>query len=227
MNTLIELLNDLDSRISAAKISGFWTRAMKIEWLNQAGQRVCDWSGPLGMPYHWPFLELALKTQTGDEAEYYDYPDEPNALKQNSIYQISIEDEEYFTPYAGRRRVNWEQFIRHKQEEVTEKVFSNHNGYYFLYPVPLDGKELTLYGLKKWRTLVNDEDETTTPEEMNEAVVRVALATCQRKAKKYNEAKAELTEIFDPSVGVLSQLKAQYDNESPQGYGGEARSSRW
>lgn len=221
MNTTLgELRTDLDNRISAAKVSGFWTPTMKDAWLNAAGQRVCDW-------YRWKCLELALETVTRDGKEYYDYPSPPNEFKKDSIYQIDVEGEDYPDDESGRTRVNWTQFQKAKQQSSDDLIFTNHNGYYFLHPVPEDGKTLSLYGLKKWLDLGSDDDESILPTEFDEAVVRIALAACLRKAKKYAEAKAELVEVLDPQVGILANIKSQQETEAPQGYGGEAQSSRW
>lgn len=182
--TKAELLQDLNDRISAASVSGFWDNEMKISWLDAAGQRVCDF-------YRWPFLELALEKTTADSREYYDYPTGAVRFKPNSIYQIDIEDETYGLNVQGRRRVNWAQFQKKKQENDGELVFTNHNGFFFLHTVPTDGKVMSLYGLKAWQKLsgLTDDDEPITPVEMDEAIVRLALATALRKAKKYNDAR--------------------------------------
>lgn len=219
MSTLLQLRTDLDNRISAAKVSGFWTDAMKNEWLNQAGQRVCDFK-------RWKWLELAIETPTTAD-EYYDYPTGEFAFKQNSIFLIYIDGESYPTNQTGRSRKTWAEYQKHKQSESDEKIFANHNGYYFLAPLPEVGKTMSIYGLKKWVELTEDADSAVTPEEYDEAVVRIALATCLRKAKKYGEAKVELVEVLDPNIGILALLWAQENDEAAQGYGGNAQSSRW
>ena len=220
--TLSELRADLDDKISAAKVSGFWKDSTKNRWLNYAGQRVCDFR-------RWKALELALETVARESKEYYDYPTmEGIAFKKDSIYQIDIEDETYPPEQSGRLRVNWTQFQKAKQiGDDSKLIFTNHNGFYFLYPVPTNGKTISVYGLKKWVDLSSDDDECMLPSEFDEAIVRIALAACLRKAKKYSEAKAELVEILDPQVGVLANLWMQETDEAPQGYGGEAQSSRW
>lgn len=220
--TKAELLQDLNDRISAAKVSGFWTDDMKIRWLDNAGQRVVSF-------YRWPFLELAVTIETSDDREYYDYPSGDLRFKPNSIYLVQIEDEDYADGVTGRRRVNWNQFQQGEQQDFDEPRFANHNGFYFLDPVPENGKQLTIYGLKAWQPLkdMDDDDEIMTPPEFDEAIVRLALAACLRKAKKYSEARAEALEILDPAVGVLALEKAQIENESAGGYGGEAQSSRF
>lgn len=220
--TKAELLQDLDDRISAASVSGFWTPAMKIAWLDAAGKTVCGF-------HRWNFLELALEKVTVDQREYYDYPGGVVRFKPSSIYQIDIEDEEYPEGQAGRRRVNWQQFQERKQEQNPDPCFTNHNGQFHLYPVPIDGKVMSLYGLKGWKLLsgLTDDDEPITPEEFDESIVRIALAACLRKAKKYAEAKAELLEVLDPTIGLLAQIKMQTDVEDAKGEGGTAKSSRW
>jgi len=220
--TKAELLQGLDDKISAAKVSGFWTTAMKIQWLDDAGVTVCNF-------YRWPFLELALTRQTEDQREYYDYPGGAVRFKPNSIYFLSIEGETYPAGQAGRRRVNWEQFQEMKQQGDGNLVFTNHNGFYFLCDIPEDGKTMSLIGLKGWKKLADqtDDDEPITPMEFDEAIIRIALAACLRKAKKYAEAKAELSEVLDPQIGVLAQIKGQTEVEGPQGEGGTAKTSRW
>lgn len=220
--TKAELLQDLNDRISAAKVSGIWTDEMKINWLDNAGQRACGF-------YPWTFLELALEKTTVDSRQYYDYPSGAVRFKPNSIYQIDIEDEEYPAGQQGRRRVNWQQFQKMIQEESDELVFTNHNGFFFLNTIPTDGKTMSLYGRKGWRKLseLTDDDEPVSPTEFDEPIVRLALAACLRKAKKYDQARAEALEVLDPNVGLLAMLKMEFEEEAPKGYGGEAQSSRF
>ena len=218
--TLAQMRQDLDDEIAASAAQGFWTTAMKNDWLNRAGQKVCGF-------FRWPFLELAVYTTTRDAKEFYSYPQDALRFKPNSIYQISIDGEDYPLGQQGRRRVTWQQFVRAQQEESDEKLFANHNGFYFLHPVPTNSKEMVLYGLKGWQKLESDDDTPVTPTEFDEAIIRIAKASALRKSKKYNEAKAELIEILDPRVGTLAMLRDEIENEGAQGYGGEARSSRW
>lgn len=195
---------------------------MKINWLDNGGQRVCGFKP-------WTFLELALERQTVDQREYYDYPAGVIRFKPNSIYQIDIEDESYDVGMQGRRRVNWQQFQKKKQESDDEKVFANHNGFFFLHPIPSDDKTMSLYGRKGWRKLggLTDDDEPITPPEFDEAIVRLALAACLRKAKKYDQARAEALEILDPNVGLLAMLWMEMEEDAAKGFGGEAVSSRF
>lgn len=219
--TLQDFRDDLDERISAAKVSGFWTQTFKDRAINAAGKQVCN-------SQRWGFLELALTTQSRDGKEYYDYPvTGPKSFTPDSIYQINIAGEDYGNA-DGRTRLGWGEFQKRKNAgDTDEKVFANHNGYWFLYPVPADGLDISLFGLKKWWTLTAATDEAVTPSELDDSIVKIALARCLRKAKKYDEAKAELVEVIDPQVGSLATIWAKTNEESPGGYKGDATSSRW
>lgn len=218
--TLQELREDLEAEIASSSVQGFWTAAMKNKWLNKAGRKICSF-------YRWPFLELSVYTTTRDQKEYYTYPTGALRFKPNSIYQIAVADEEYPPGQAGRGRVTWEEFTKLKQDEADQKVFANHNGFYFLYPVPEDGKEMQLFGLKGWQELASDTDKPVTPDEFDEAIVQLAKASALRKAKRYKEAQAEMVEVLDPVVGTLALLKSDTEVENAGGYGGQAVSSRF
>ena len=211
-----ELQDSLDERISAAKITGFWSTNAKKEWINQAGQRVCDF-----MP--WEAIKLALCITTEGGREYYDYPEQ---FKYNSIYNIVIEDEDY-GGNSGRSRYMWDDYQKSKNLELTDLIFTNHNKWYMLNPVPENGKKMSLYGLRRWSTLTADADEPILPTEFDEAIVRIALSSCYRKAKMYDEARAELAEIVSPEGGLLMNVWRQELSEGPRGYGGTVKVSRW
>jgi hypothetical protein len=220
MTTKTEFIADLEGRLSSAKVTGFWTDALKLLWLNEAGRQVTS-------AYRWKFRELALITQTRDSQEHYDYPPEPNEFAKDSIYQLNIDGEDYGA-MDGRTRATWAEFQSRKNiGNDTELVFANHNGFYFLYPIPADGLEMSVYGLKNWKDLVNAGDEAITPTELDDAIVKLTLAKCFRKAKKYDEAKAEMLEVLDPQVGLLALAWNAEHQESAGGYMGEAQSSRW
>lgn len=212
-----ELQDELDDRISASKVTGFWSEDAKKQWINQAGQRVCDFK-----PWEW--LKKSVYIQTREDREYYDYPEPANAtswdsLKMNSIYNITIEGEEY-GDNDGRRRKLWDEYQKAKNRGDNRYIFTNHNGWYFLHPIPENDKKMTLYGLRRWRKLVADTDEPITPEEYREPIARIALASCLRKAGMHNEARSELLEIVGPDGGLLASLWTQEQDEGPRGYGG-------
>lgn len=223
--TKAEFITDIKSRLTGAGISStFWSDTMLLRWLNQAGQRVCNWK-------RWPWLPLALTTTTENDREYYDYPQNTSNgrnFKEHSIYEISIEDEE-----KPRERVTWDE-LRALQTDGDESqyVFANHEGYYFLYPIPENGKEMSLYGLRKWKTLSSDSDTPITPTELDEPIIKVVLSMALKKAGKRNEANDELNEVFkwderEQNMGMLQSVWMQSQVESAGGYAGRSPSSRW
>lgn len=218
--TLEDLLIELDEQITTADASGFWTPDMKKRWLNRAGQRVCGF-------YRWPFLELSVYTSTRNQKDHYEYPRDVLRLKPNSIYQITVEGEYYDGNSSGRDRVSWQEFQKMRQRGDETPVFANHNGFYFLHPIPEDGKEMILFGLKGWQKLEADDDKPVTPPEMDESIIRMAVGYTLRKAKKYREAAAEIAEVIDPNAGMLAQLRDDIQNEGAKGYVGQSTSSRF
>jgi len=213
-----ELQQELDNRIAAAKVSGFWTSAMKKEWINKAGERVCDFR-------RWKVLELAKQTTTKPNWEYYDYPSE---FKTNSIYYMEVDGNEYIEK-------SWDDYQAYKEAESTDKIFTSHDAFYFIHPTPTkDGKEILIFGIKKWTKLVNDADKSIFPSEFDEAIIKLALATCLTKERRYDEARIEKVEVEEPSNpmiensgGILAKLGASEESEGPKGYYGTAKSTRW
>jgi len=216
--TFSELLTELNNRIAAAKVSGFWTDAMKKEWINTAGQRICDFR-------RWKVLEKALKTITKANQEYYDYPEE---FKADSIYYLEVDGKEYI-------KVSWDEYQKYKAEKSTDKIFTSHDGFYFINPVPTEAnKEISIWGIKKWVKLVNDTDKPVLPSEFDEAIIKLALATCLQKERRYEEAAIERNEVEAPetpgvegSGGILAKLGVREEMESHKGYIGKAKSTRW
>ena len=209
-----ELQQELDNRIAAAKVSGFWTSAMKKEWINKAGERVCDFR-------RWKVLELAKQTTTKPNWEYYDYPSE---FKTNSIYYMEVDGNEYIEK-------SWDDYQAYKAAGSPDKIFTSHNGFYFIHPTPTeDGKEILIFGIQKWTKLVNDADELILPSEFDEAIIKLALATCLQKERRYDEATAERAEVEgvgtpgEPGTGgLLWKLGEREAEEGPKEYIGKAK----
>lgn len=215
---LSELLTELNNRISAAKVSGFWTDAQKKEWINKAGERICNFK-------NWKDLELAKSTTTKGDQEYYDYPSE---FKPNSIYHLEVDGDEY-------DKKNWDEYQDYKAAESDAKIFTSHNGFYFISPTPEEADlSIDVWGYKRWVKLVANEDTPILPSEFDEAIIKLALATCLKKEGRYNEAQVEIAEVEAPanpriegSGGMLAKLAAREEDQAPKGYIGRARSSRF
>lgn len=218
---LSEFLTQLNNRIAASKISGFWTDAMKEQWIYEAVVRVCNYK-------HWKDLELAKSTTTKANHEYYDYPSD---FKTNSIYYMEVDGKEYIG-------VTWDDYQEYKEGGSSDKVFTSHDGLYFINPTPTKAAlTVDIWGIKKpvdlatWKAALNN---SVLSEEFDEAVIKLALATCLDKARRKAEATAERVEVEAPanpriegSGGLLAKLAAREEDEGPKGYIGRAKSTRF
>ncbi len=218
---LSEFLTALNNRIAAAKVSGFWTDAQKEQWIYESVVRVCNWQ-------RWKNLELAKSTTTKANQEYYDYPAE---FKANSIYYMEVDGKEYIEK-------TWDDYQAFRAAGSTDKIFSSHNGFYFINPTPAtEGLTIDIWGIKKpvalatWKAADND---SVLAEEFDEAIIKMALATCLDKERRKAEATAERNEVERPanpriegSGGILAKLAAREEDEGPKGYIGKAKSTRF
>lgn len=218
---LSEFLTQLNNRIAAAKVSGFWTDAAKEQWIYEAVVRVCNYR-------RWKILELAKSTTTQADQEYYDYPAD---FKINSIYYMEVDGKEH-------DEKSWDDYQEYKAATSSVKIFASHNGFYFINPTPT-AADLTIdiWGIKKPVDLVTWKaatDDSVLSEEFDEAVIKLTLATCLDKERRKAEASAERAEVLAPrdsriegSGGILAQLAGREEDEGPKGYSGRAKSSRW
>jgi len=222
--TFLELQTELNNRIAAAKVSGFWSADMKKQWINNAGERVSNY-------YRWKALECVFKTITKKDQEYYDYPDQensPNEFQENSIYYMEIDGKIY-------DKRTWEEYQKVKKAGGDDKIFCSYDGLYFVNPTPdKNNIEIAVWGIRKWIKLVNNTDNPITPSELDEPIIKLALATCLQKERRYSEASAEIVEVEAPrdskvpgSGGLLARLAAREEDEGPKGYIGRAKSTRW
>jgi hypothetical protein len=94
---------DLEAMLSTVNLSGFFTDAIKDQFINQAGKRVYNFE-------NWPWLEHALKTQSDANGEYYA---QSSRFKKGSINRITVgegtEEDEYDL-------VSWNLYKQHKEE---------------------------------------------------------------------------------------------------------------
>lgn len=218
---LSEFLTALNNKIAAAKVSGFWTDAMKEQWIYEAVVRVCNYG-------RWKVLELARSTTTKKDQEYYDYP---SNFKINSIYYMEVDGEEYV-------KKSWDDYQLYKANGSTDRIFSSHNGFYFINPTPIEADlVIDIWGIKVPVDLVTWKaagDDSVLSEEFDESIIKLALATCLQKETRYDEAIAERNEVEAPanpmvegSGGILSKLAAREEDEGPKGYIGNVQSTRF
>lgn len=215
MATLAEYRADLEALLSTVNLSGFFTDAIKNEFINRAGRRVYNFQT-------WPFLNHALKTQSVANDEYYE---QPSRFKRGSIFRITVEEGELEEEYD---MVSLNLYKQHKEEETGEKVSTVIGSQYFLYPILTESnKVIGVYGQLKWVELVDDADESINPEAFDEAIIKHAFASALKKERRFSEANSEIDEVENANSGILPRLYNQATKESPKGYIGNVKSSRW
>ena len=212
MSTLAEYRTDLEAMLSTVDLSGFFTPAIKNEFINRAGRRVYNFK-------KWSWLEHALKTQSEADGEYYA---QPSRFKKGSIHRITLgtgNDEVEYDVIA------WNLYKQHKYEQTGERVASLLGNQFFMYPAPTaDNETIGLYGQLKWVTLSSDGDESINPEAFDEAIIRLAMADALKKERRFSEANSEVDEVINI---VLPQLWSEDQKQDPKGYIGKAKSTRW
>lgn len=285
--TLSELLIELNNRIAAAKVSGFWTDAMKKEWINMAVDRIVNFK-------NWKVLETKITATTIKNQEKYTHP---ATLKTNSIFMIKVDGEIYI-------KKSWVEYQDLKTKRVSDKIFSIYGGEIYINPTPTEtGKTIEIFGFKRplkltmedyktgtvavtngspnvvgtntawtasmvgkrfrvdsngvWYTILSVTNATNLvltenysgvtasgeaytigdllipSTEFDEAIIKLALAICLQKERRYNEAMIEINEVEAPanpnvpeSGGILSRLSRRED-EGDLGFCGLVKSSRW
>lgn len=212
--TLAQFRSYLEQRLSSVGVTTFFGDDMKNRGINESGDRVCNYK-------KWDFLKHALKTESEANLEYYPYPER---FKKNSIYRVTkgtgADEEEY-------RVVSWDLFREEKENETERKVASQLGNQWFIYPAPTtNGEILSVYGSLKWKKLISDSDEAITPEDFDEAIVKLALASALRKAQQYDKANNEVAEV-EGQGGILWRLWEMQMDQKPQGYIGTVQSSRF
>jgi len=213
MGTSLETFRDaLEEKMSQVEITEFYSDTMKDRWINEAGERVCN--------YHpWAWLNHALKIQSEQDAEYYAYP---SRFKKNSIYRITDGEG---TDENEHDVINFDLFKEHKEQQTSARVASQLGDQWFIYPVPEVGRVLGVYGQLKWVKLTSDSMEAISPVSHDEAIIKLALASALRKERRYNEANSEVSEV-EGQGGVLARYATAEQNQKPKGYMGRVKSSR-
>jgi len=200
---LQEFLQDLNARMSASKTTGLWSETDKKRWLNKAIVKACNFA-------RWKFLRKhsTINTEADKEAYYlpFDY---------KSMIFLKVDGETYHP-------VDPEDY--ESGSYAWEKVFTIIGDQFLINPtIGEDGKIIDIYHIRRPVPLVDETDEPITPEEMDEPIVKLALATCLKKETgRANDAKSEILEANT----TLQEIKAREDEEQTGIYKGQAVSSR-
>lgn len=231
---LQEFIQDLNARIAAAKVSGFWKDTDKDRWINKAIIRACNYARFKFLSKHATQLTELFPDGTGRESYFLPFDFKPGGM----IY-LSVDGEEY-------HKVSEEAFLSRKSDEKIGVIFSLqqdilHAGSntdwrwnkiyaligdeYFLNPIPAEANLIIdIFYKRRPVRLVEDTDEPITPEEMDEPILKLALATCLAKEPgKRGEAEKEVIEAH----ALLQQIKDREDEEPNTAFKGQATSTRW
>jgi len=198
-----EFLQELNSRMSASKTTGFWSEEAKKRWINTAIIRVCNFA-------RWKFLRKHSTILTEKDKEAYYQP-----FDYKSMIFLKVDGETYHP-------VDPEEY--QSGDYAWEKVFTIIGDQFLINPtIPEDGKIIDVYYQRRPIKLVEPTDEPITPEEMDEPIVKLALGVCLKKEKgREDDAKEEILE----ANALLQEIKDR-EGEEPSGvYKGRAISSR-
>ena len=193
--------------MSAAKTTGLWSEADKKRWLNKSIVRACNFA-------KWNFLTHHATQMTEENVEAYFIPFD---YKPGGMMFVKVDGDEHVkTKLENYQSGNY----------VWERVFAFVGDQFLLTPIPSEaGKVIDIYYRRRPIPLVNDTDESITPEEMDEAIVKFALATCLKKDP--NRRADGDKEILEASA-ILQQIKDREDEEGGEaGFVGQATSTRF
>ncbi len=204
---LQEFLQDLNARISASKSNGMWSDADKKRWINKTIVRACNFA-------KWGFLNHHSTQTTEKDSEAYFNPFD---YKPGGMMILKVDGQEYV-------KVSVENY--QSGNHVWKTVFCILGDQYLVKPAPdEDGKIIDIYYRRRPVPLINDTDEPITPEEMDEAIVKLALAVCLKKdPNRSGEADREILE----ATAIVQQIKDREDEENgSSGFIGQATSTRF
>lgn len=172
--------------------------------------------------FPWPELQDALKTTSENSNAYYDYP---SAWRSNTIWKLVVDGDRYGEDPDGSP-LSFDDFLVWQEDypNSTNKKWTNQERRFFLSPVPSDGVEIDIWGLKNTTTLSSDSDTTvfsySTPE-INEAIVLEAGAILKSKNDndKGNEFRStEARQILATTWSRQIREQAKYEKNQPMFY---------
>lgn len=221
-----EFLQDLDARIAASKVTGFWKPEDKKRWLNKSIVRACNYA-------RWKFLgkhaTQAIELEGGEIKENYYLPFDykPGGMVLIKVYDPVTE--------KSKKHYKIDEDSYHSKAYSYTRVYTIIGDEYFLNlrelaedsdtaAADMEGKIIDLYYKRRPVKLVEDTDEPITPEEMDEAVIKFAFSICLTKTPgRAAEAKKEVDEAHI----ILQQIKEREEEEPQAVFKGRATNVRW
>ena len=226
MATLREFRAKVQVEISSK--GGFITPGMIGGWINNAGERVCDYND-------WSWLKHSLKIIAGsnnNQAYNTERHVTPVIFKQGSIFRLAVSpaddidnETEYvikdLDQYKAIKR-DWEGSIT-ENDDIYEGVATKDSGQFFLWPKPEPTDLITVSGHLKWKRLEADTDQAITPNNSIDRVIeRLATSDALRKQDKYGQADREERGAMEE----LERLWIEDEENSPLGNIGRMKSTR-
>jgi len=196
--TLADFVSQIQKDLSISTVSEFIDSPYIKVCVNKANLWACGYKP-------WPFMEKAEKTATTSD-EYYDYPD--NFLS-DSISMLRVEQND--GKMKRYKRLNYEDYMAYREDSPSgaEKLFSDHDRYYFINPNPISGaagRVIEIWGQEKATALT---DALSTPFAEGDAkgeeavkqyaeniILKNKLKEADRARMKFEEARLILDEIW-------------------------------
>ena len=231
---LQEFRQDLNARIAAAKVSGFWKDTDKDRWINKAIVRACNFARYKFLSKHATQLTELNPDGTGREHYFLPFDFKPGGmifLSVNGVEYHKTSEESYLSRKSDDKigvPFRPQQDILHAGAHTDwrwDKIYALIGDEYFINPTLAEaGLVIDLFYKRRPVRLVEDTDEPITPEEMDEPVLKLALATCLAKEPgKKGDAEKEVIEAH----ALLQQIKEREDEEPNSVFKGQAASTRW
>lgn len=170
-----------------------------------------------GALFRWSELEDAKKTSTVASQEYYDYPDN---WQPDSIWKLTIDDEDYGDPLVFR------DYLFEKENTIpsgADYLWSSQWRRFFVYPTPTTSgsNNICVWGQKVVDSLSQDSDTTIfsySMPECNEAIVLEAVAILKAKGEDTNNSQfrsAQAKEILAMAWSKIRQNQMKYEKTTP------------
>jgi len=167
--TFLEMQNAVYDDLGKANTDPFYTLAMIKRYINRAKNRVEG-------AHDFPHLERS-DVRDSEVHEYYNYPED---WKQDSIYKLKFDDDDY-------QKVRFKDYLKHQEDGGTDKIFSDFRNRFFINPAPTSVvvKGIELWGQEYSADLSADTDKTpfTLEREIEEIICNVARGMAVQKDK--------------------------------------------
>lgn len=222
-----EFTQDLDARIAASKITGFWKPEDKERWLNKSVIRACNYAP-------WKFLskhasQLIELNLDGTIKENYFLPFD---FKPGGMILLKVYDP---ATLKGKKHFKVDIDAFHAKTYPYERVYTIVGDEYFVNLAELiedssvaaaqmEGKVMDIFYKRRPVKMVEPTDEPITPEEMDEAIIKFAFAICLTKTPGRS---AEAVKEINEANSMLQQIRDREDEEPSSVYKGQATSTRW